>query len=80
LPVIGCSNHPIQSPTFSPLATRTYFTSNPPPSSSSSLIQLPFFLLEVTGENGLVRVDTPFSLSELSQIEKKIRIICLYLF
>ena len=73
-PTAGPPKHSTLAPTFTPPITRSKATtktpSSPPLEESDPATVLP--LREVVGVDGLVRVHGPFSLSELSQIEKRL--------
>jgi hypothetical protein len=74
VPTAGPSKHSTLAPTFTPPITRSKATtkplSSPPREESDPATVLP--LREVAGVDGLVRVHVSFSLSELSQIEKRL--------
>ena len=74
LPAAGHSKCTTLAPTFTPPITRSKATGKPPspfpPRIPDPAMVLP--LREVAGIDSLVRVHVPFSLSELSQIERRL--------
>ena len=73
----GCSNRPALAPSFSPTTTHSKSTAKPlqvlpPLHPRTPNPALSLSLKEVAGIDGLMREHVPFSLSELSQIEKRL--------